>query len=271
MDEKRHELVIRIGKTVGPDQPVGYKPEEPIDPKLAIELAHYLVGGSLEFDIAVGGWYASGRIAETSADKNPAPYASSGPSDPPKPDVYPGIECLGCKIPVGSKDEEKCKECIREFLANHSFVENVGNSEPRIFEGAHEIQERKARQCPIWKKYHMLKDNSTSPMRDAPPVYSLKILERYADATSRYAVEISKTSTLRGWIKKILSDTHKRGHIGVNSDEPGTFFGKPEVEYRYGNFISDCDEMTPLLDKVVKSADYSGGYSRGDWLFVLED
>lgn len=141
MAEKRHELVIRVGKTVDPDNKNGYRPEELVDPVLAIELSHCLARGGMEFDIAVGDWYASGRVVEVQPDETV------------KPDVHPGIECLGSKIPVGSEDEQTCLKCIRNFQEGQWFKDLSLNAPCCLCEDVLEIQKRKTLVCPVWKKY----------------------------------------------------------------------------------------------------------------------
>lgn len=141
MAEKRHELVIKIGKKVGPDNKNGYKPEDPVDPVLMIELSRYLIQGSMEFDIWNGDWYASGRVVEVPPDETV------------EPDVHPGIECLGSKIPVGSEDEQKCLSCIRQFQEEQTFKDLSFNSPYNLCEDVMAIQRQKILACPVWKKY----------------------------------------------------------------------------------------------------------------------
>ena len=196
MVEKRSELMIRIGKTSG------YTPEDPVDPRLAIEIAHCLSTGSNDFTVALGEWYANcttkiaddrivinicqrtgyqglevpndrtktyickdcGSIlkhATTSQGKHVLVSPKCDPpsivamkDDPPaKPDVHPGIECLGSKIPVGSEDEQKCLSCIRQFQEERTFKDLSFNAPCCLCEDVLEIQKRKALACPVWKKY----------------------------------------------------------------------------------------------------------------------
>lgn len=79
------------------------------------------------------------------------------------------------------------------------------------------------------------------------------------DCTSRYAVKLRKKATVREFIEAVLSNKQEWGNISI--------FGGPGIWFRYGQ-VEISSNMEKLLDKRIKGASASGGWSRMD--YVLE-
>ena len=93
--------------------------------------------------------------------------------------------------------------------------------------------------------------------------------KEHEDCTSDYIVT-TDCNTVNDFIEEWIS-TQKNdwGYFGIKNDkEP--FFGDPCCEYKYGKIEGD-----PLpkrfLNKKIKNVTGSGGWSRSDFMFEVED
>lgn len=80
------------------------------------------------------------------------------------------------------------------------------------------------------------------------------------DCTSRYALSLKKKATVREFIDAIISDKQEWGHISV-SDGPGIWFKNGEYQM--------SSNMEKMLNKKVKKASASGGWSRMDYVLQV--
>jgi len=87
------------------------------------------------------------------------------------------------------------------------------------------------------------------------------------DATAGYEVTLDREYTVQEFIDAILQNkSNDWGYIGIEA--PGTFFGSPNCQYKYGSVVT---EQLPadILSRKIKKAKADGGWSRMDYLFEL--
>lgn len=102
-------------------------------------------------------------------------------------------------------------------------------------------------------------------------------LYRSTDATVTAELIFVKPCTLREFIKDVLTKKDEFGYIGVEpicyKEGKATIFGDPYVEYRYGKLLYDFPEefLDRKIDIESDQHKASGGYSRMDYLVVLEE
>ena len=82
-----------------------------------------------------------------------------------------------------------------------------------------------------------------------------------------YKVEFRRECTVKEFIESVLHQ-NEWGYIGIYSTEPdGVFFGKPCCEYSGNHLKSHLPDE--YLDRKIKKAKASGGYSRMDYILYL--
>lgn len=87
-----------------------------------------------------------------------------------------------------------------------------------------------------------------------------------SDATSRYLVDISPMCVgdfIEEWLKE---HPNEWGYFGINDGK--TIYGSPQWFYQYGQLKTKVSDE--YLGKRIRSVSGSGGWSRSDFLFVLE-
>lgn len=88
------------------------------------------------------------------------------------------------------------------------------------------------------------------------------------DCTAPYDVIFDKEYTVFEFIQAVKDTGKEWGYIGIkNKEEP--FFGKPKCEYNRG-VVFNSEFTTDVLSNVVVSARADGGWSRMDYLLVIE-
>lgn len=89
------------------------------------------------------------------------------------------------------------------------------------------------------------------------------------DETAPYDVILDKTYTVQEFINTVITKlSGEWGYIGVkNPKDP--FFGEPHCEYKWGKLLSSMPD--DILTKTIRSAKASGGWSRMDYILVLDD
>lgn len=93
--------------------------------------------------------------------------------------------------------------------------------------------------------------------------------EERGDCTAQYNIVLDKEYTVMEFIKAIKDTKEEWGYIGIkNKDEP--FFGKPKCEYNRG-VIFNSEFTTDVLLKTIASVKADGGWTRMDYLLVLEN
>ena len=93
------------------------------------------------------------------------------------------------------------------------------------------------------------------------------------DECSHTIYEAIKPVTVQELCDYIISNKNEWGYIGISY--PGTVFGNPNVEYSDGQYVDR--ENNPIefkfppdiASKIVKRIDWTGGWSRADWLFTI--
>lgn len=88
----------------------------------------------------------------------------------------------------------------------------------------------------------------------------------YSDETSSYSVALDKEYTVGEFIDAVLLNKSEWGYIGIYDSK--TIFGDPYCEYRCGELLTKLP--SEYLKLKIKSATASGGWSRMDYLFVIE-
>lgn len=89
-----------------------------------------------------------------------------------------------------------------------------------------------------------------------------------SDCTGPYYVDISKPMLVGDFIEEYLKEYPREwGYFGVKDRK--TIFGNPHWEYRYGMLLSKPDDR--WFSRKIKSVTGSGGWSRSDFLFELEE
>ena len=90
----------------------------------------------------------------------------------------------------------------------------------------------------------------------------------YGDDTWDYIIT-TDNKTVGDFIREVLKDKGEWGHFGIYNSKTNSVFGNPRCKYEYGGIIGE-----PLpqeyLSKEIKSVSGSGGWSRSDYLFVVE-
>lgn len=90
------------------------------------------------------------------------------------------------------------------------------------------------------------------------------------DCTCDYFIDTDAV-TVRDFIDEwLIRNKGDWGYFGIKNPEKPSIFGEPCCEYRCGQIIT---EPLPnrLLNKKIKKVTGSGGYSRSDFLFEVED
>ena len=90
------------------------------------------------------------------------------------------------------------------------------------------------------------------------------------DCTSPYYITINGEPTLKDCIEQILSNPREWGYIEVEDGNRMSVFGKPNLEYKYGDIKRD-DITEEHLNKTVVSGRGGGGWSRSDFIFKLKE
>lgn len=90
----------------------------------------------------------------------------------------------------------------------------------------------------------------------------------YGDCTCDYDIKLDKEYTVAEFVKTVLENKPDEwGYIGIWRSK--TIFGDPTCRYDYGKLRSTLPD--DILDKKIRSVDASGGWTRMDYLLVLED
>jgi len=87
----------------------------------------------------------------------------------------------------------------------------------------------------------------------------------FGDETAGYSVELTKDYTVKEFVDEVVSDKKEWGYIGIESK--GSFFGDPNCEYKWGKLLTELP--SEILPNKIKSVKASGGWSRMDYLLVL--
>lgn len=91
----------------------------------------------------------------------------------------------------------------------------------------------------------------------------------YSDDTYEYFVT-TDCKTVGDFINEVLMERKSEwGYFGIYDSNVFSAFGNPKCEYRYGEIIT---EPLPkkFMDKEIKEVFGSGGWSRSDYLFVVD-
>lgn len=92
--------------------------------------------------------------------------------------------------------------------------------------------------------------------------------KHYGDDTWDYLIT-TDNKTVGDFIREVLKNKNEWGYFGIYNSKTISAFGNPRCEYSFGDIIGD-----PLpqeyLSKEIKSVSGSGGWSRSDYLFVVE-
>lgn len=87
------------------------------------------------------------------------------------------------------------------------------------------------------------------------------------DCTAPYDIVFYKKYTVREFIQEVL--TRKEwGRIGIYNPKENPFFGSPCCEYRHDQLKSHLPEN--LMDKTIKSASASGGWTLMNYILTLD-
>lgn len=90
----------------------------------------------------------------------------------------------------------------------------------------------------------------------------------YSDDTWDYIIT-TDNKTVGDFIREKLKDKREWGYFGIYNSKKNSAFGSPRCEYSDGKIIGE-----PLpqgyLEKEIKSVSGNGGWSRSDFLFVVE-
>lgn len=90
------------------------------------------------------------------------------------------------------------------------------------------------------------------------------------DACSPYYITFPEGMTAREFIMEQLSDEREWGHFTIKPEEDEGWDWL-ECEYRYGKVIHEHPSPLPevILDRPLKKASGSGGWSRSDFVLVV--
>lgn len=85
------------------------------------------------------------------------------------------------------------------------------------------------------------------------------------DCTAPYSVTLHGKVTVREFIEAVLENKTEWGHVEIFKGKPKSMFDNDlAVGFRYGELENGLPE-SKLLDRKVKSASASGGWSRMDY------
>lgn len=87
------------------------------------------------------------------------------------------------------------------------------------------------------------------------------------DCTAPYNVKFYEKCTVRDFISEVLA-RKEWGSIGIWNPEENPFFGSPAITYRQDVLHGDFPDE--IMDKRIKSATSHGGWSRMDYILVLD-
>lgn len=94
------------------------------------------------------------------------------------------------------------------------------------------------------------------------------------DCTSHDIYESIEPMTVQELCDEIIKNTGEWGYIGIK--KPGTIFGDPKVEYFHGKYvdehrnpIGDFKFPPHIASAYIKKIDWSGGWSRADWVITI--
>lgn len=91
-----------------------------------------------------------------------------------------------------------------------------------------------------------------------------------SDCTGPYYVRWSKPMTVGEFIDEIITNYQSEwGYIGIYSNDRYATFGDPVCEYSHGQITKPMPDE--YLSKQIKEITGSGGWSRSDFLLILED
>ena len=88
-----------------------------------------------------------------------------------------------------------------------------------------------------------------------------------SDATAQYYITLAKPMTVGEFITEWLT-TGEWGYFGIR--KPGVIFGDPQCEYMHGKIIGK-GLPEEYLNKPIKNVYGSGGWSRSDFEFEVEE
>jgi len=92
--------------------------------------------------------------------------------------------------------------------------------------------------------------------------------KQYSDETWDYVIT-TDNRTVGDFIREVLKDKREWGYFGIYNSKMLSVFGNPKCEYAFGKIIGE-----PLpqeyFSKEIKSVSGSGGWSRSDYLFVVD-
>lgn len=89
------------------------------------------------------------------------------------------------------------------------------------------------------------------------------------DCTAPYSVTLHRDTTVREFIEAVLENKNEWGYIKVFEEKPKSMFNSDLiVSFRYGKLKNRLTE-NKLLDKKVKRASASGGWSRMDYCLYV--
>ena len=91
--------------------------------------------------------------------------------------------------------------------------------------------------------------------------------KEYGDATAEYLIKTDNI-TVGEFIEEWLADRNDWGYFGIKDRK--TIFGNPCCEYKYGKIITEPLPKEYLCKKIKKIYG-SGGWSRSDFLFEVEE
>lgn len=90
----------------------------------------------------------------------------------------------------------------------------------------------------------------------------------HSDDTWDYIIK-TDNRTVGDFIREVLKDAREWGYFGIYDSKTSSAFGNPKCEYNFGEIIGE-----PLpqeyLNKEIKRVSGSGGWSRSDFIFVVE-
>lgn len=90
----------------------------------------------------------------------------------------------------------------------------------------------------------------------------------YSDDTWDYIIT-TDNKTVGDFIREVLKDTREWGYFGIYDSKTISAFGNPRCEYECGE-IKGEPLPQEYLNKEIKSVSGSGGWSRSDFLFVVD-
>ena len=90
----------------------------------------------------------------------------------------------------------------------------------------------------------------------------------YSDDTWDYIIT-TDNKTVGDFINEVLKNKNEWGYFGIYNSKNNSAFGNPRCEYSDGKIIGEPLSQE-YLNKEIKSISGSGGWSRSDYLFVVE-